>query len=52
MKLAKTEIRVDMLHGLNLQNEQNKTVYVHSGQNPILYDNLTYKLAGITIFFI
>lgn len=51
MKLAKTEIRVDMLHGLNLQNEQHKTVYVHSGQNLIPYDNLTLQ-AGRNYYFL
>jgi hypothetical protein len=51
VKLAKTGIRVDMLHGLNLQNKQNKTVYVHSGQNHIPYDNLTLQ-AGRNYYFL
>lgn len=51
MKLAKTGIRVEMSHGLNLQTKQNKTVYVHSGQNHKPYDNLTLQ-AGRNYYFI
>ena len=40
-----------MSHGLNLQNKQNKTVYVHSGQNHIPYDNLTLQ-AGRNYYFL